>query len=170
MSPPSLVQQVWWRDRLDQQHDGVVLMVENFCSTASPMCSREREMWRAVVGPVAEVRRGEGCAPALPYIGGWRPAWPLLQALGPTAKGWSGGQVFPFPLEHSLRVSPWAGRLGLRGLVCLAQVARTLPFRPSLDFVKWAHNVPTLEPSRTFWYNTDKLRNLSKIQKLLSFI
>jgi hypothetical protein len=25
MSPPSLVQQVWWRDRLDQQHDGVVL-------------------------------------------------------------------------------------------------------------------------------------------------
>jgi hypothetical protein len=34
MSPPSLVQQVWWRDRLDQQHDGVVLMVENFCGRA----------------------------------------------------------------------------------------------------------------------------------------
>jgi hypothetical protein len=44
MSPPSLVQQVWWRDRLDQQHDDVVLMVENFCSRASPTCSREREM------------------------------------------------------------------------------------------------------------------------------
>jgi hypothetical protein len=43
MSPPFLVQQVWWRDRLDQQHVGVVLMVENFCSRASPTCSRERE-------------------------------------------------------------------------------------------------------------------------------
>jgi hypothetical protein len=42
-SPPSLVQQVCWRDRLDQQHDGVVLMVENFFSRASPTCSRERE-------------------------------------------------------------------------------------------------------------------------------
>src|SRR3954468_11004859 len=43
MSPPSLVQQVWWRDRLDLQHDGVVLMVESFCGRASPMHSRERE-------------------------------------------------------------------------------------------------------------------------------
>ena len=42
-SPPSLVQQVWWRDRLDQQHDGVVLMVESFCGRASPACSHERE-------------------------------------------------------------------------------------------------------------------------------
>jgi hypothetical protein len=42
-SSPSLVQQVWWRDRLDLQHDGVVLMVESFCSRASPTCSRERE-------------------------------------------------------------------------------------------------------------------------------
>jgi hypothetical protein len=54
-SPPSLVHQVWWRDRLDQQHDGVVLMVENFYSRASPTCSREREMWRAAVGPAARV-------------------------------------------------------------------------------------------------------------------
>jgi hypothetical protein len=43
MSPPSLVQQVWWRDRLDLQHDGVVLMVESFCGRASPTHSRERE-------------------------------------------------------------------------------------------------------------------------------
>src|SRR3954463_1070249 len=45
-SPPFLVQQVWWRDRLDLQHDGVVLMVENFCSRASPARSQERERWR----------------------------------------------------------------------------------------------------------------------------
>ena len=42
-SPPSLVQQVWWRDRLDLQHDGVVLMVESFCGRASPTRSHERE-------------------------------------------------------------------------------------------------------------------------------
>jgi hypothetical protein len=67
MSPPSLVQQVWWRDRLDQQHDGVVLMVENFCSRASPMCSREREKWRAAVRPAARVRRGARPSPPLPF-------------------------------------------------------------------------------------------------------
>src|SRR3954464_14343843 len=42
-SPPSSVQQVWWRDGLDLQHDGVVYMVENFCSRASPTNSREGE-------------------------------------------------------------------------------------------------------------------------------
>src|SRR3954469_18510883 len=42
-SPPSSVQQVWWRDGLDLQHDGVVYMVENFCSRASPTSSREGE-------------------------------------------------------------------------------------------------------------------------------
>jgi hypothetical protein len=46
MSPPSLVQQVWWRDRFDLQHDGVVLMVESFCGRASPMRGRGRERWR----------------------------------------------------------------------------------------------------------------------------
>jgi hypothetical protein len=50
MSPPSLVQQVWWRDGLDQQHNDVVLMVENFCSRALPTCSRERERERDVEG------------------------------------------------------------------------------------------------------------------------
>jgi hypothetical protein len=43
-SPPSLVQQVWWRDRLDVQHDGMVLMVESFCGRASPTRSRDREI------------------------------------------------------------------------------------------------------------------------------
>jgi hypothetical protein len=66
-SPPSLVQQVWWRDRLDQQHDGLVLMVENFYSRASPTCSREREMWRAAVGPAARVRRGARPSLPLPF-------------------------------------------------------------------------------------------------------
>src|SRR3954471_6343604 len=47
-SPPSLVQQVWWRDGLDLQHDGVVYMVENFCSRASPTSSQEGE--RRAVG------------------------------------------------------------------------------------------------------------------------
>src|SRR3954463_6847142 len=42
-SPPSSDQQVWWRDRLDLQHDGVVYMVENFCCRASPTNSREGE-------------------------------------------------------------------------------------------------------------------------------
>jgi hypothetical protein len=69
-SPPSLVHKVWWRDRLDQQHDVVVLMVENFCGRASPTRSHGRERWRAAIGPAARVGRGGGCAPALPYIGG----------------------------------------------------------------------------------------------------
>src|SRR3954464_14692059 len=42
-SPPSLVQQVWWRDGLDLQRDGAVQLVENFCSRASPTSSREGE-------------------------------------------------------------------------------------------------------------------------------
>jgi hypothetical protein len=57
---------------LDEQHDGMVLMVENFCSRASPTCSREREMWRAAVGPAARVwMRGR-----------LRPSPPLYRRLG----------------------------------------------------------------------------------------
>jgi hypothetical protein len=52
---------------LDQQHDGMVLMVKNFCSRASPMCSREREMWREAVGPAARVRIGAYPSPPLPF-------------------------------------------------------------------------------------------------------
>ena len=54
-SPPSLVQQVWWRDRLDLQHDGVVLMVESFCGRASPTRSCEREGLEGSSWPAARV-------------------------------------------------------------------------------------------------------------------
>jgi hypothetical protein len=171
MSPPSLVQQVWWRDRLDQQHDGVVLMVENFCSRASPTCSRERGKWSSSNRPAARVGRGGGCAPALPYIGGW------VASLGPppspraaAKEGGVGASFSPPSRTFALGFPLGLGRLGLRGLVHLAQVARTLPFRPIQASVKWAHNGPTPEPSRTFRYNTDKLRNFFGIQKLFSFI
>jgi hypothetical protein len=53
--PPSLVQQVWWRDRLDLQHDSVVLMVESFCGRASPTRSRERERLEGSSWPAARV-------------------------------------------------------------------------------------------------------------------
>src|SRR3954469_22699843 len=62
----SLVQQEWWRDRLDLQHDGVVLMVESFCDRASPTRSRERERGGgAEVGRWLGLEWGEGCAPSL---------------------------------------------------------------------------------------------------------
>jgi hypothetical protein len=116
MSPPSLVQQVWWRDRLDQQHDSVVLMVENFCSRASPTCSRAREKWRAAVRPAARVGRERGCAPALTYIGGWAATLATPPSLGWRPKGEEWGASFPPPSRKCCpRVSPWAGRLGLCG-------------------------------------------------------
>jgi hypothetical protein len=65
-SPPSMVQQVWWRDRLDLQHDGVVLMVESFCGRASPTHSRERER-----------ERGGGVAVGQRLGLEWREAAPL---------------------------------------------------------------------------------------------
>jgi hypothetical protein len=71
MSPPSLVQQVWWRDRLDLQHNGVALVVDSFCGRASPMHSRERDRSRGSNWPVARVGVEGGCTPAPPYIGGW---------------------------------------------------------------------------------------------------
>src|SRR3954464_7209592 len=71
-SPPSSVQQVWWRDGLDLQHDGVVYMVESFCSRASPTRSREGEREE---GSRAASFGGEGvwrwCAPSPLYIEGW---------------------------------------------------------------------------------------------------
>jgi hypothetical protein len=156
---------------LDQQHDGVVLMVESFCSKALPTCSREREKWRGSNWPVARVKREGGCTLALPYVGGWAASLAPPPSLGRWPKGEEWRASFPLPSRKCCpRVSPWAGRLGLRGLVHLAQVARTLPFRPTQASVKWAHYGLTLEPSRTLQYNTDKLQNLSEIQKLLSFI
>src|SRR3954471_5540158 len=71
-SPPSSDQQVWWRDRLDLQHDGVVYMVENFCSRASPTNSREGERKGSKAARVG----GEGVwgwyAPTPLYIEGGR--------------------------------------------------------------------------------------------------
>jgi hypothetical protein len=69
-----------------------------------------------------------------------------------------GGKFSPLLLESvalgfPLGLAGWA----FVGLVHLAQVARKLPLRPTQASVKWAHNGPTLEPSRTLWYNTDKL-------------
>jgi hypothetical protein len=133
--------------------------------------SREREMWRAAVGPAARVGREGGCAPAIPYIGGWAASLAPPPSPRAAAKGGGVGGKFPSPSRtFALGFPLGLGRLGLRGLVHLAQVARTLPFRPMQASVKWAHNGPTPKPSRTFWYNTDKLRNFSRIQKLLSFI
>jgi hypothetical protein len=90
-------------------------MLENFCSRASPTCSRAREMWRAAVGPAARVGRGGGFAPALPYIGGW------AASLAPPPSPRAGGQgveweaSFPpsllnIPLGFPLGLAGWALR------------------------------------------------------------
>jgi hypothetical protein len=96
-SPPSLVQQVWWRDRLDLQHDGVVLMVESFCGRASPMRSRERERLEGSSWPAARVGVVGGCAPTPPYIGGWPAS--LTPPPSPRAAAQEGrvGGKFPLP-------------------------------------------------------------------------
>jgi hypothetical protein len=120
--------------------------------------------------PAARVGEERGCALALPYIGGWAASLappPSLRAGGQGVE-W-GGKFSPFPLEHSLRVSPWAGRVGLRGLVRLDQVASTLPFRPTQVSIKWAHNGPLqnlLEPSGTIPINSE---TFPESKKLLSF-
>ena len=82
-----------------------------------------------------------------------------------------GGKFPPFPslktpLGFPLGLAGWA----LGGLCAWPKAARALPLRPTQASVKWSHIGPTPEPSRTFRYNTDKLRNFSGIQKLLSFI
>src|SRR3954466_5443242 len=84
-SPPSLDQQVWWRDRLDLQHDGVVYMVENFCSRASPTNSREGERKAARQLGLEARCQGEGAHQPSIYRGG--PASPC-----PSSKPWAGGQ------------------------------------------------------------------------------
>src|SRR3954462_14188996 len=96
--PPSLVQQVWWRDRLDLQRDGAVYMVESFCSRASPTRSREGEReegsrttssWRGrcegVVLPQPSLYRG---------VGGCNPS-PLPQAKPTAPRRRSGGARKP---------------------------------------------------------------------------
>src|SRR3954463_217388 len=74
-SPPSSVQQVWWRDGLDLQRDGAVQVVESFCSRASPTRSREgereegsratrveEEVWGGAA-PQPSIYRGVGAIP-----------------------------------------------------------------------------------------------------------
>src|SRR3954468_16753802 len=70
--PPSLDQQVWWRDVLDLQHDGVVYMVENFCSRASPTNSREGERKGSRAARVGGEDVRGWCAPTPLYIEGGR--------------------------------------------------------------------------------------------------
>src|SRR3954469_6683757 len=70
-SPPSSVQQVWWREGLDLQHDGVVYMVENFCCRASPTNSREGERKVSRAARVGGEGVGGWCAPSPIYIEGW---------------------------------------------------------------------------------------------------
>src|SRR3954464_8303199 len=94
-SPPSSDQRVWWRDRLDLQHDGVVYMVESFCSRASPTNSREGE--RRVARQLGLEARcvGEGAHHPSIYRGGGQPL-PLLQALGRRPReGGVGGKDSP---------------------------------------------------------------------------
>src|SRR4051794_9485565 len=69
-SPPSLVQQVWWRYGLDLQRDGAVQLVENFCSRASPTSSREGERRAAGRLGLGGKVWGGWCAPAPLYIEG----------------------------------------------------------------------------------------------------
>src|SRR4051812_39095826 len=98
MSPPSSVQQVGRRDGLYLQCDGVVYVVESFCSRASPTRSREGEreegskaarVWRRFVG------RGR---PIPLYIEGGGQPLTLLQALGrrPREGGVGGKDSPPF--------------------------------------------------------------------------
>src|SRR3954465_1481153 len=86
--PPSLVQQVWWRDGLDLQRDSAVQVVESFCSRASPTRSREGEreegsraarvegeVWGGVVRPSPLYIEGCAAAPcpsSKPRAGGQR--------------------------------------------------------------------------------------------------
>src|SRR3954471_6650765 len=67
-SPPSSVQQVGWRDRLDLQHDGVV---QRWRVSATGLrlraVGREREIWRAAVWRLGLKEWGRRSAP-LPSI------------------------------------------------------------------------------------------------------
>src|SRR4051812_13262242 len=94
-SPPSSVQQVWWRDGLDLQHDGVVYMVENFCSRASPTNSREGERKGSRAARVG----GEGVRGGVPqpslYRGVGRSPSPSPKPKPAAPRRKSGGQGNP---------------------------------------------------------------------------
>jgi hypothetical protein len=52
MTPPPRSSKVWWSGRWDQEHDGVVLMVEKFLQGFAKLLRRVEE-WRK--GPSARV-------------------------------------------------------------------------------------------------------------------
>src|SRR3954464_13921850 len=96
-SPPSSVQQVGWRDGLDLQHDGVVYMVENFCSRASPTNSREGERKGSRAARVGGEVVGGWCAPTPLYIEGGRSPSPSPKPkpAAPNDKEWGGKETPP---------------------------------------------------------------------------
>src|SRR4051812_48159193 len=101
-SPPSLVQQVWWRDGLDLQRDGAVQVVESFCSRASPTRSREGE--REEGSMAARVGGGgvwEGAPDPSLYRGVGGQPLPLLQALGRRPREEEWGARTPPPSRSS---------------------------------------------------------------------
>ena len=153
-SPPSSDQQVWWRDRLDLQHDGVVYMVENFCSRASPTNSREGERKASKAARVW--RRGVGgwCAPTPLYIEGGAA---LAPPPSPKDKEW-GAWTLPSSRNpiSSLNDLNSLGSAGPYGALCpWPNAARTLPHRPMPPPGRWGHVGPLPEGSRSFRYNTD---------------
>src|SRR3954464_9080194 len=95
-SPPSSVQQVWWRDGLDLQRDGAVQLVESFCSRASPTRSREGEREEGSRATRLEGKVWGVVRPSPLYIEGWVPALTPPPSPRPAAKGGrSGGQGNP---------------------------------------------------------------------------
>ena len=154
-SPPSSVQQVWWRDRLDLQHDGVVYMVENFCSRASPTNSREGERKASKAARVW--RRGVGgwCAPTPLYIEGGAALAPPPSPNRRPQRIRSGGQGNP-PSRRSISSLNLSWPAGPYGALCpWTNAARTLPHSPMPPPGRWGHVGPLPEGSRSFRYNTD---------------
>src|SRR3954471_3862655 len=126
-SPPSSVQQVWWRDRLDLQRDGAVQVVESFCSRASPTRSREGEREEGSRAARLEGKVWGWCAPSPLYIEGWAPTLAPPPSLGRRPRREEWGASFPLlleaPLGFPLGFAGWA----LWGLVPLAQCGQGTP-------------------------------------------
>src|SRR4051812_29940498 len=106
-SPPSLVHQVGWRDRLDLQHDGVLQWWRvSAAGLRLRAVGREREIWRAA-GRRLGFKEGWEEGPPLPYL--YRGlSGPLAPPPSPRAgghKGGVGGKSSP-PSRRSPRVSP----------------------------------------------------------------
>src|SRR3954469_1858075 len=97
MSPPSSVQQVWWRDGLDLQRDDAVQVVESFCSRASPTRSREGEREEGSRAARLEGKVWGVVRPSPLYIEGWEPPRPPPPSLGGGPKEEGVGGKFPPP-------------------------------------------------------------------------